>query len=235
MKKNKIIAMVVAGVVFIIALINPFKKNGDVINEDDFKTVVIVTEKINSKNKITKEDIKTKKIHKDAIINGAFSKIEDVEGKITNSTLYPGDIISKDKVEEAGSKNAGLSSGINNSERAITINVEPSTGIANLLNIGDEVDLVVVASGDDGKVFGNILAQKRKILALGNKSSSGDENTEESNTYDTVTIAVTPGEAVKIALAENIGQELRVILRNKEDEQLINDIDKKIEQGEILK
>lgn len=235
MKKNKIIAMVVAGVVFIIALINPFKKNSDVINEDDFKTVVIVTEKINSKNKITKEDIKTKKIHKDAIINGAFSKIEDVEGKITNSTLYPGDIISKNKVEEAGSKNAGLSSGINNSERAITINVEPSTGIANLLNIGDEVDLVVVASGDDGKVFGNILAQKRKILALGNKSSSGDENTEESNTYDTVTIAVTPGEAVKIALAENIGQELRVILRNKEDEQLINDIDKKIEQGEILK
>lgn len=221
MKKTRIIAMIIAAFVFIIALINPIQGRKEEIAEEDLVQVVMARVDIGSKIMITDEMLEVKKIHKAAAPENSISKKEEVVGKISLVSMFRGDVFIPQKIEEVGGTNAGLAASIPLGMRAITMNVSPDTGVSGLIKVGNKVDIITILE-DDPDTKGILLLQEREVLAIDNIINSNTAENPESGYYVTLTLSVTPEEALNFSLAQTIGMNNRAILRNQEDEEEVN-------------
>lgn len=222
MKKTRIIAMGVAALVFIIAIINPFKSDENEISEEDLMEVVIAQDKIEQNTKITEEMIEVKKIHKDAVPESPLTKIDDVLGKIALVPMFRDDVFIKGKVDEVGSVAAGLATAVEEDMRAITMNVEQASGISGMIRPGNKVDVIsVLENGEQGSTS-VLLLQDREVMAVDKNMSSKSSQDSEDGYYVTVTLAVTPEEAVEFSLAQVTAQSNSLVLRNNEDLKILD-------------
>jgi pilus assembly protein CpaB len=95
-------------------------------------------------------------------------------------------------------------------KRAVTIAINPITGVAGYLKSGNRIDMLICLKPETG---GNLtqsftLLQNIEVLAVGSQVTSK----EETNTADNITLAVTPQEAQWVMLAENTGK-IKLTLR----------------------
>ena len=111
----------------------------------------------------------------------------------------------------------GLSSRLDDGERAMTISVDDRTGINGSLKNGNRVDILATfTSIDDGKKrITRTLLQNVTILSLGIN--------RETNTYATVTLKLTPRETELLTFAESMA-ELRLVLRGNKDYDIVNEL-----------
>lgn len=94
-------------------------------------------------------------------------------------------------------------------EVAVAVAVDQIHGVANLVQPGDKVDIMLTLSGAE-----NLFMQNVAVLAVGQSSvPQGGSATTSSTSSGLITFAVTPGDAVKIALAEsqNLGIYLALV------------------------
>ena len=105
--------------------------------------------------------------------------------------------------------------------RAMTVRVDEINSISGFLQPKDKVDLLMsYGSGQGQKIFP--LIQRLDIIATGvqtlvDKSSSGS-----TRNFSTITVHVSPNDAQKITLAQQVGK-LTAMLRNPDDESSLND------------
>lgn len=221
MKKTRIIAMGVAALVFIIAIINPFKSKENQISEEDLVEVVIAQDKIEQNVEITREMIEVKKIHKDAVPESPLTKIDDVLGKVALVPMFKDDIFIKGKVDEAGSVAAGLATAVEEDMRAITMNVEQASGISGMIRPGNKVDVISVLDEGENPIS-VLLLQDREVMAVDKNMNSNSSEQSEDSYYVTVTLSVTPEEAVEFSLAQVIAKSNHLALRNNEDLKILD-------------
>lgn len=221
MKKTRIIAMVIAAFVFIIALINPIQGKKEEIAEEDLVQVVMASVDIENKTMITDEMLEVKKIHKAAAPENSISKKEEVVGKISLVSMFRGDIFIPQKIEEVGGTKAGLAASVPLGMRAITMNVSPDTGVSGLIKVGNKVDIITILA-EESSEMGVLLLQDREVLAIDNTINHDSVRNPEAGYYVTLTLSVTPEEALRFSLAQTIGMNNRAILRNQEDEEEVN-------------
>ena len=117
--------------------------------------------------------------------------------------------------------------------RAITIEVDDNNSIAQMVKPGNMMDLLVIVPDVNDAAGGSrvvLVLQKVKVLATGQKvnASQSGANTESSLAanfgvgqakefrYSTFTFEVTPQDAGRIALAQQMGK-IRAILRGTDD------------------
>ncbi|WP_350343109.1 Flp pilus assembly protein CpaB [Proteinivorax tanatarense] len=215
MKNTKMIATVAAACIFLLGLIITLSSNDNTSNENLVQTI-IVREDINSLTEITADMVKVKEIHNEAVPENSVSNVDEVVGKVAMVDMFRGDIITTQKIEESGSIRAGLSSVVPEEMRAITINVEQDSGVAGLLKIGDQVDVISVLGEEETAV---LLLENRKVLAVDNLMNPPAVESEQGMQYVTVTLAVTPEEALDLSLATTVANDNRLILRNQADEE----------------
>ncbi|TCU67839.1 pilus assembly protein CpaB [Tissierella praeacuta] len=221
MKRTRIIAMIISGFVFIIALINPIKVKKEEIPEEDLVQVVMARVDIENKIKITDDMLEVKRIHKYLVPENSISKKEEVVGKISLVSMFKGDVFIPQKIEEVGNSSAGLAASIPLNMRAITMNVAPDTGVAGLIKVGNKVDIISILK-EEPRERGVLLLQKREVLAVDNIINPNISEYTNEGYYVTITLAVTPEEALKFSLAQTMGISNRAILRNQEDGEVID-------------
>ena len=109
-------------------------------------------------------------------------------------------------------------------KRAITIEIDEINSISQMVRVGNRLDLMLIVSDSNDPGGGQqilSLLQKVKILATGQvitratPSESGQPPVAQR--YSNVTFEVTPEEAARIALAQQMGR-IRAVLRSDEDQ-----------------
>ena len=215
MKKIKLVALGISLLVLVLGLMGPFSKENNVNTQ--VKEVFVAVVDIPQQTIIKEEMVEKVPMLETALTGSAITSLEDVVGNVSITDLYAKDTVTKDKISEPGSQKSGVSYNIPSGERAITLDVQASSGIAGLIRVGNYIDIVNIVD-DEAK----LLLQNKKVIALDKKIK--DEQKEvgpEQSTYMTVTLSVTPKEALELSLGDEVGQN-RAILRNPEDKEIIN-------------
>ena len=183
--------------------------------------VVTARVDIPAKTRITAAMVQESRIPVEYIQPGAVRELPKVIGMVTSETVVGGEQVLQRRLFTDG-KQVGFSGVIPAGKRALTVGVSEITGVAGLLKAGDMVDAIVTF---DQQVVGDhvsqILLQNILVLAVNKDSEAAPEqrDAKKEATKDagvikatTVTLAVAPDDAAKIALAEEKGK-LRFALR----------------------
>ena len=106
-------------------------------------------------------------------------------------------------------------------KRAVTIEIDEINSVAQMVRVGNRLDLMLIVSeGDGGGQQVLSLLQKVKVIATGqiiSRTVAGDgTQPAQVQRYSNVTFEVTPEEAARIVLAQQMGK-IRAVLRSDED------------------
>ncbi|MGE5541718.1 MAG: Flp pilus assembly protein CpaB [Bacillota bacterium] len=176
------------------------------------KSVPVVAAKVTiaPRTKITPDMIYMKEVPETAVHARTARDAEHVVGLFTKHEILEGEPIVMDRLF-GQDEPVGLVSSVPPDKRAVTIPVNEVVGVAGFVKPGDRVDVVVTLSGDEetGNVAFTAL-EDVEVLAVAQDTEDKDQGKAKVST--SVTLAVTPSEAEKLALAEEMGS-LRLALR----------------------
>lgn len=182
-----------------------------IVNEGN---VVIATRFIPANTEITADMVTLAEWPVEAIHQLAARKLDEVVGGITQLPVEVNEQLLTTRVEPRGEAGKGrLSYVLEPGYRAITLAVNEVSGIAGNISKGDYVDLVVTmlnAEYDQEHPVSFLIVENLQVLAVGKKVIESTENAAASE-YGSVTLAVTPEQALQINYAEGSG--IRLILR----------------------
>jgi pilus assembly protein CpaB len=178
----------------------------------DYVDVVVAVRHIDMKTQLTADMLKYKKIPAEAVHVLAVSNIAEVVGYITQDNLEADEPLLNSQLVKTGQQGGGLAYMIPEGCRAVTIPVDNVGGVSGFLKIGDRVDVLVemdvVKPPSTDKVSTSImLLENIEVLATGSSTTSSS-----TGVYDTVTLVVTPGQSIKLTLADTTGK-IRLSLR----------------------
>ncbi len=197
----------------ILRMINP-KTEGETLRQDDFEYCI--------------EKLKTSEER--SYVKAGILDETKIVGQILSMTKEPGDFIQwKDFTiydwTTRGSVNKGLSKHIRKGFRAISIPVDSTSSVTNLIQPDDKVDIIGTfrfpeMKGDRGMdTLTLTILQNVHILATGNNTvGSFGPNQKKRRGYSTVTLALTPKEVEMIVFARQKGKLTLSLRGNNETE-----------------
>lgn len=228
MKKVKILALISAIIVAIL-LYNFLTSISKPTNVEITKVVVITASIDIAPNIIITEDmLKTIEFPFEAVHADAIDEKKFAIGKVSSSQILAGEQILSTKLisVEGDSGNGTLAYEIKKGSRAITIGVGNLSGLAGMIKPKNTVDVIAQFEKNDSQAVGDektkyyttMLAENITVLAVDNVlSQDGKIPNEDGVAYTSVTLQVTPIQAMEISLSEYKGQ-LRLILRSPLDD-----------------
>jgi pilus assembly protein CpaB len=160
-------------------------------------------------------------VRADGVPRDAVATPEDLKGKVALVTMTPGQMITSREVASRGPE-LGLAYAVKPPLRAVTVALDPIIGVAGFPKPGNHVDVLATFTTDRVGTVTRTVLQDVEILALGSEvqakqvDPSSGKTSEAKPTIPTATLAVLPGEAEKLILAENRGK-LRLALRGVDD------------------
>jgi len=180
------------------------------------RTILVANETIAPRTKIEKKMVKEIEVSDNAIFVDYIKESSNIVGKYTKETILKDEGFRKDKlINELDNE---LSLKIEGNNRAISINVNGSTGVSDLIKQGDFVDVIVYLSEkkDGQKIvrpdMSKILLQNIQVLAVDKTLNRDGEQRIAVPTNYLVTVSVPIFDIEKLVLAEDIG-ELKLVLR----------------------
>lgn len=198
--------------------------------ELDYREVIVAAEEIQRGEVIQRGKLGLRKVPRQYTPATAVERAGDVLGKVAQSAIAPGEMITPERLSNPESGQAGLAYKIPDENRAITLTVGVESGVAGMILPGNRVDILVslpdtTGSVPDGAGVVNYastiyLLEDVYVLACG-RSMSADEAeriASESGQYiESVTLSVTPEEARQVELytytaSQNSGN-VRLVLR----------------------
>jgi pilus assembly protein CpaB len=199
----------------------PFAAN-DVAVASATTYVVVPREPIRPMTLLRADMFRLKKMSRREAPRDAVTVPADLADKVAVSAL-PADVPVERQMVAARSPELGLPYAVRPPRRAVTIAVDPVSGVAGFAKPGNRVDVLATFETDRGVgMVTRTVLQDVEILAFGpdtqpsNKESvNGKEGKPEVQT--TATLAVLPTEAERLILAETRGK-LRLALRPIEDD-----------------
>jgi pilus assembly protein CpaB len=219
-KKVKILALlagVVAAILIFVLLSSVIKFGGG-----DKTQIVTAAQNIAANTVITEEMLTLSDVSSDSVLPGAVTKISDAVGKTVNAELYQGEqVISEKLISPGDSSNTTLAYAIDKGMRAITIAVDATTGVAGMIHPSDKVD--IIGEFDyDGSVYTDLVAENINVLATDTNTSSSQVTGDGTiASYSTLTLEVTPHQAMELSSAAHNGT-LRAVLRSPLDKKKLN-------------
>ena len=228
MKKIKVLALflalITAGLLFWY-----LNRTGTTEAEIPTAAVAVASYDIPENTVITADMVTITSIPVELVLPQTYSSSYDIVGKTACSDIVAGEQIVTARLVEVGSSDSGtLAYTVTPGMRAITIGVNDTTGLKSMIHPGDTVDIIaqyqaeVERLNDSGETetetvtMATLLLQQTLVLAV-------DQVLQESGStaYTTLTLEVTPEEAVELSLSESSGL-LRAILRSPLDTETID-------------
>ena len=100
--------------------------------------------------------------------------------------------------------------------RAMTVRVDDINSISGFLQPGDHVDLLMSYGADEQQRILPVM-QQLEVIATGIQTEADKAGNGEPRSFSTITVHVTPGDAQKLTLAQQVGK-LTAILRHPDDD-----------------
>jgi pilus assembly protein CpaB len=164
-------------------------------------------------------------LYDDAVTADQFEK---VAGKRLLKPVLPGRPLRFSDVQDDRAKD--LSTALEPGLRALTFDIDETNSFAQMLRPGNFVDLYLIAQdpGAPSPASQEVraLLPKVKVMATGQTVRGSPEAApqdpmaqqgRQQSAYTNITVEVTPAQAARIALAQQVGK-IRAVLRNPEDE-----------------
>jgi pilus assembly protein CpaB len=157
---------------------------------------------------------------KDKVPRGAISKLEDLEGRRPRTAIFEGEPILDAKLLAPGQAADPIRQ-IPKGMRLKTIAVDAEKSAAGLLGPGDRVDVQLFVRKDARtgieRAKSKIILQNIRVFAVDQTVQRSADGADERSIAKTVSLMLTPEQASKLALAEQVG-EISLIPRNPDDE-----------------
>lgn len=231
MKKIRLLALFLA-VIAACALFYYLNTSGNKPVEIPKSDVIIAAQDIPENTVITEEMLKRASVPTETVLPNTYDKAADIIGKTTSTRIISGEQIVDIRLVDVGSTESGsLAYAIDPGMRAITIGVGDTSSLKYMIRPNDIVDIVAqyqveveilnLKGEPETKTVptAKLLLQQIKVLAVDQiMLKSG------ATQYTTLTLEVTPEQAVEISYSENSGL-LRAILRSPLD---TDDVDIKV-------
>ena len=200
--------------------------------------VLVAQKDIPSQTIITQSDLAIREVPVDYVQPSVAIYLEDVVGWISSVPINAGEQILKTMLLPPGKIGKSLSEITPGGKRAITVSVDNSSNIVDLIKPGDHVDILVFiappaetvkttgtqdAKGANATLRLVPLFQSVEVLAVGGKTvapSSMSKTTEKtgglSTGQGTVTFALSPQEAILLSFVQEHGK-IKLSLRSSND------------------
>lgn len=176
-------------------------------NTEEKKTEVVVAVKnILSQTTVTPEMVRKKLMPISAVLPNAIKNSEDVIGKIVKCDIFEGEMILEGKFFDKEDSDAGLAFILPKGTRAVTMMVDLKSGINGLIRPGNFVDVMTIVDykdkneNNENPEKARLILEKIKVVAVG--TLTNEVSSSEMPMYETVTLAVTPKDALKLALCD---------------------------------
>lgn len=200
----------------------------------DYENVVVASQDIPAFTVITAEMVTFQQVPAGYSHPQAARTFDEVIGYVTKSDVIAGEEIFTSKLKQFGETNSGLSYMVPQGMRAITVSVDEFSGVAGFIQRGDYVDVLAFTTVT---VYGNaakeayrekvgtappaeieestesasiVVAQNICVGAIG--TTFANNATDAGTPYMSVTLFVTPEDAMRILQGEKNGV-LKLILR----------------------
>lgn len=173
--------------------------------------VVVAERDIPEGTMIDRIALKTVSLPAPMVPAGAFSSIDSVAGRVTRMAVFSGEAIVPGRLAPVGS-GAGLELKIPPGQRAMAVRINDVAGISGLLQPNSRVDvLVTIAEAQNStKQVAKLFMSNMLVLSVGTEIQRDAQGKAINAT--TVTLAVTPEEAERLAIAMNTGA-IQLVLR----------------------
>ncbi|MFO0788018.1 MAG: Flp pilus assembly protein CpaB [Pirellulales bacterium] len=183
--------------------------------------VYVALHNINLGDPIDKAMVSLQEWPKGKVPKGAIANLGDIEGRRPRTAIFEGEPILDAKLLAPGQV-ADPISAIQKGMRLKTIAVDAEKSAAGLLKPGDRVDVQIFVRKDQRTgvetAKSKIILQNIRVFAVDRDVQRAAEGGEEKSIAKTVSLMLTPEQASKLALAEQIG-EISLIPRNPDDEE----------------
>lgn len=181
-------------------------------------SVVTAAKDIPAESVIGAESLTATDLPAERVPRSAATDPSQVLGKVANVVLPTGTVIELDKVAEPGPAQ-GLAWTVTPGMRAVTVALDPVSGVAGFLKPGNRVDVLATVPQGDTTVALTVL-QDVKLLAIGQQAQRTTEEEPKEGApagpraqeVPTATLEVTPDGAQDLVLADQKG-DLRLTLR----------------------
>lgn len=188
--------------------------------ELDTTPIYVAMHNINLGDPISANMVALEEWPADKAPKGSISSLEDLEGRRPRTTIVAGTPILEAQLLAVG-ETADPVANIPDGFRLSTISVDAQQSAAGLLSPGDRVDvqLFMAANQRNGitSPTTRIILQNVRVFAVEQEVQRTAEGEEAKTIPKTVSLLVTPEQAQKINLSQNLG-ELSLIPRNPNDE-----------------
>lgn len=197
-------------------------------------SVLVAVKNIKTDETITEDMVAVQAVPVEAVHPDALKSPDDAVGYIVTGDIYAGEQILEDRLVELGEIKEDsnlLAYRVAEGMRAVAVEVDQVTGVANGIVPGNHVDVIMnytyeiyekmIGSKDEVEYekisvpASRIILQDIEVLAVGAEKG---KNVPDDYEYDTVTLLADPQQAAAISFAEYIGQ-VRLIARSAIDEE----------------
>lgn len=182
--------------------------------------VVVAKGPVAPGQELTKDVLALSPISAEAPPPGAFTDVAAVAGRVTVTPMFPGQPVLETLLAAKGTP-PGLQALVPRGMRAITVEVNETSGLAGMIVPGCRVDVVSTLSGanKDDSVSCTIV-QDVLVQAVGQRLTPGpDPDQKDAQPVRSVTLIATPRDAEVIDLASSTGR-TRLVLRGSNDRSL---------------
>jgi pilus assembly protein CpaB len=187
--------------------------------------IYVALQNVNVGDPLTEKMVALEEWPKDKVPVGAVTTWEALEDRRPRSNIFQGEPILDGKLLAKGQTNDPIQ-GVPAGMRLKTISVDARRSAAGLLSPGDRVDLQLYINRNDA--YGitapvtRIFLQNIRVFAVDATVEKSVDGEEARAVAKTVSLIVTPRQANKINLAENMG-EVGLIPRHPDDETVVDD------------
>jgi pilus assembly protein CpaB len=187
--------------------------------------IYVALQNINVGDPVTDKMVSLEEWPKDKVPVGAVTKWEELEDRRPRSNIYKGEPILDNKLLEKGQTNDPIQ-GVPAGMRLKTISVDARQSAAGLLSPGDRVDIQIFVKANQSlgitNSFTKLILQNIRVYAIDQTIDKAADGEESRSVAKTVSLIVTPAQANRITLAENMG-EVSLIPRHPDDDKIVDD------------
>jgi pilus assembly protein CpaB len=190
----------------------------------DVEKIYVALQEISTGTPITVEMIKLEEWPKGKV-EGPLSQLEDVEGRMPRTQIYPGEPILDKKLLSKGDSSAGADVQIPKGYRVVPVRVTEETGGAAMILPGNRVDVLILvklkvqtsqARTHEQQITKTIL-QNIKVFAVDSTWSLQPSEDGKTIRAKTISLLLTPTQTEEVALASEVGK-IFLALRSPEDD-----------------
>ena len=180
------------------------------------KKILAVTRDLPLGTRIKKTDIKLIEIREKDLPRGALFQDREVLDRALLFPIGANEPLTNMKLASVGGAD-GVPSTIEAGMRAISVQINDSSGVAGLIQPNSRVDVLFTRPGSMAEAVTSVILQNIKVLAIGRLVSVGQTLDPKAPKMPVATLLASPEDAQKLELAKNQGK-ISLTLRNPLDQ-----------------